>query len=107
MLFRASRDAGQEANARYGVGTGRDSLRCAICLYGMTACSPLRRGALVADIKSVYRNDDDAAGEKVHVDLSNVVITLGCNQAFYLSLMAIAGAGDEVIVPIPWFFNHA
>ncbi len=36
----------------------------------------------------------------------NVCVTAGCNQAFAASLMAIAKAGDNVIVPVPYFFNH-
>ncbi|MEC8195908.1 MAG: aminotransferase [Pseudomonadota bacterium] len=30
----------------------------------------------------------------------------GCNQAFCATLTAIAGEGDEVILPTPWYFNH-
>lgn len=37
---------------------------------------------------------------------ANVLITAGCNQAFCLSLMALARAGDEVILPLPYYFNH-
>lgn len=35
-----------------------------------------------------------------------VAITQGCNQAFCASLATLAGAGDEVILPTPWYFNH-
>jgi len=35
-----------------------------------------------------------------------VAITQGCNQAFCAILATLAGAGDEVIVPTPWYFNH-
>ncbi|MCX8508231.1 MAG: aminotransferase class I/II-fold pyridoxal phosphate-dependent enzyme, partial [Rhodobacteraceae bacterium] len=35
-----------------------------------------------------------------------VAITQGCNQAFCAALTALAGAGDEVILPTPWYFNH-
>ncbi len=37
---------------------------------------------------------------------SQVAITPGCNQAFVAALTAIAGPGDEVILPTPWYFNH-
>ena len=36
----------------------------------------------------------------------NVCVTAGCNQAFSAAMMAIARAGDNVIVPVPYFFNH-
>ena len=35
-----------------------------------------------------------------------VCVTSGCNQAFAAAIMAIARAGDNVIVPVPYFFNH-
>jgi aspartate/methionine/tyrosine aminotransferase len=35
-----------------------------------------------------------------------VAITAGCNQGFSASLMALARAGDNVIIPVPYFFNH-
>ena len=37
---------------------------------------------------------------------SQVAITQGCNQAFCAALSTLAGAGDEVILPTPWYFNH-
>ncbi len=33
-------------------------------------------------------------------------ITAGCNQAFCLAVMGLAQAGDEVILPVPYYFNH-
>ncbi|HVS12390.1 MAG TPA: aminotransferase [Thermoanaerobaculia bacterium] len=35
-----------------------------------------------------------------------VAITAGCNQAFCLVADALAGPGDEVILPLPYYFNH-
>ena len=35
-----------------------------------------------------------------------VAITQGCNQAFCAVMSTLAGAGDEVILPTPWYFNH-
>lgn len=40
------------------------------------------------------------------VAAENVCVTAGCNQAFAAAIMAIAKAGDNVIVPVPYFFNH-
>jgi len=40
------------------------------------------------------------------VEPSDVVVTAGCNQAFALVADALAGPGDEVITPLPYYFNH-
>jgi aspartate/methionine/tyrosine aminotransferase len=37
---------------------------------------------------------------------TEVAITQGCNQAFCAVMATLAGAGDEVILPTPWYFNH-
>jgi aspartate/methionine/tyrosine aminotransferase len=37
---------------------------------------------------------------------NHVAITQGCNQAFCAAIATLAGAGDEVILPTPWYFNH-
>lgn len=37
---------------------------------------------------------------------ANVAITQGCNQAFCAAIATVAGHGDEVIIPVPWYFNH-
>lgn len=36
----------------------------------------------------------------------DVAITAGGNQAFCLAIAAIARPGDNVILPVPYFFNH-
>lgn len=40
------------------------------------------------------------------IGAAEVAITQGCNQAFCAILATLAGAGDEVILPTPWYFNH-
>lgn len=35
-----------------------------------------------------------------------VVVTAGANQAFSLAASALADPGDEVILPLPYYFNH-
>ncbi|QXT38696.1 aminotransferase [Gymnodinialimonas ceratoperidinii] len=40
------------------------------------------------------------------IEPSQVAITSGCNQAFTSVMSTIAQAGDEVIVPLPFYFNH-
>jgi aspartate/methionine/tyrosine aminotransferase len=37
---------------------------------------------------------------------SRVVVTAGGNQAFMNAVLAIADTGDEVILPVPFYFNH-
>src|SRR4051794_20726699 len=40
------------------------------------------------------------------IEAENVAITPGCNQAFAAAAMALAGPGDNVILPVPFYFNH-
>jgi aspartate/methionine/tyrosine aminotransferase len=36
-----------------------------------------------------------------------IVVTAGANQACFAALLAVAEPGDEVLLPTPWYFNHA
>ncbi len=45
----------------------------------------------------------DYAGE---VDAGQVAITAGCNQAFCVAIDTVAQPGDEVILLLPYYFNH-
>lgn len=56
------------------------------------------RIALAADIRSTYGTTG--------VGPEHVLVTAGCNQAFCLAVMALAEPGDEVVLPLPWYFNH-
>ena len=58
---------------------------------------PPLREALAAHMSQFYGSTIAAA---------QVAITAGCNQAFCLAAMALAEAGDEIILPLPWYFNH-
>ena len=40
------------------------------------------------------------------IGASQVAITAGCNQAFCVALTALAGPGDEVLMPAPYYFNY-
>jgi len=40
------------------------------------------------------------------VSENHVAITSGCNQAFAAAIATLARAGDEVVLPSPWYFNH-
>ncbi len=58
---------------------------------------PALRQALAADMAAFYG---------ARIEAADVSITAGCNQAFCLAVMAMAAAGDEVILPLPYYFNH-
>jgi aspartate/methionine/tyrosine aminotransferase len=66
-------------------------------LYGPV----LGRGDLREELASQW-----SAGYGGAVRPGQVAITAGCNQAFASVLATLAGAGDEVIVPLPFYFNH-
>ncbi|MFT5175993.1 MAG: aspartate/methionine/tyrosine aminotransferase [Gammaproteobacteria bacterium] len=40
------------------------------------------------------------------VQAGELAITAGCNQAFCVALSALAAPGDQVLLPVPWYFNH-
>ncbi|WP_374652535.1 aminotransferase [Dongia sp.] len=62
---------------------------------------PDLRAALAADISGVYGQADRAV-----VTAENVMITAGCNQAYCLATAGLAKAGDEIILPLPYYFNY-
>ncbi len=68
-----------------------------ISLYTDIFGIPELRSAIAAHFSADYRGS---------VAAEDVCVTSGCNQAFAAALMAIAKAGDNVIVPVPYFFNH-
>lgn len=55
-------------------------------------------------MKKIY-SDKGALG-RLDINASDLAITSGCNLAFVAVIMALADAGDEVILPVPWYFNH-
>ena len=58
---------------------------------------PALRTALADETQRIY-------GGKITSD--QVAITSGCNQAFVVAAMAVARAGDAIMLPVPWYFNH-
>ncbi len=66
-------------------------------LYGPVLGLPALREQIAADWSRAY-------GAKLMP--AQVAITQGCNQAFTAAMATLAGAGDEVILPTPWYFNH-
>jgi aminotransferase len=37
---------------------------------------------------------------------SEIVVTAGANQACFAAMLALVEPGDEVLLPLPWYFNH-
>lgn len=66
-------------------------------LYGPVLGLPALREALAADWARHYGGTVTAA---------QVGVTAGCNQAFAATIAATCGEGGEVILPVPWYFNH-
>ena len=66
-------------------------------LYGPVLGLPELRAEVAARWSADYR---------ATVTPSQVAITSGCNQAYASALMALTTEGDEVILPIPYYFNH-
>lgn len=54
--------------------------------------------------EAVARDWSRAYGGTIRPD--EVAITQGCNQAFCAAIQTLAAPGDEVILPLPWYFNH-
>jgi aspartate/methionine/tyrosine aminotransferase len=66
-------------------------------LYGPVLGLPALREQISVDWSKAYGGT---------ITPAQVAITQGCNQAFTAVLSTLAGAGDEVILPTPWYFNH-
>jgi aspartate/methionine/tyrosine aminotransferase len=47
-----------------------------------------------------------SANYGAEISASHVAITAGCNQAFCVATTALAAAGDEVLLPAPYYFNY-
>lgn len=65
--------------------------------YGDIAGDPALRERYAEHVSELY-------GARIGGD--NVAITAGCNQAFFVAMLALAKAGDAVLLPTPWYFNH-
>ena len=81
LLARLAAAAGDAKAAGYGPIEGETALR----------------EALAADMVRAYGGRLDAA---------DIAITAGGNLAFTLSMMTLAGSGEAVMLPAPWYFNH-
>ena len=81
LLDRLAGAAGAPDAARYGAILGDEPLRA----------------AYAGEVAALY-GGDVAAGD--------VAITAGCNLAFLAAALAVARAGEAVLLPAPWYFNH-
>jgi aspartate/methionine/tyrosine aminotransferase len=82
VLLRALAEAATDpATAKYGPIRGEDALRVAYA-------------------------DDLSRAYGARFKPEDSVIVSGCNQAFLMAILAVARAGDAVILPYPWYFNH-
>ncbi len=65
--------------------------------YVEIAGLPHLREAFAAELSGGYRGP---------VRPEQVVITAGCNQAFCLVASALADPGEEIVLTLPYYFNH-
>lgn len=66
-------------------------------LYGPVLGLPALRAEVAAQWSAAY-------GAEITAD--KVCITSGCNQAFAAAIATLCAEGDEVILPLPYYFNH-
>lgn len=66
-------------------------------LYGPVLGLPALRERVATDWSAAYGGTVRAA---------QVAVTSGCNEAFAAALATLAGPGDDVILPTPYYFNH-
>lgn len=66
-------------------------------LYGPVLGNGDLRAELAARTARIYEGT---------VTPDQICITSGCNQAFAAAISALCAEEDEVIVPVPWYFNH-
>lgn len=66
-------------------------------LYGPVLGLPELREEIAAQWSEAYGGA---------VSPGQVAVTSGCNQAFAAAMATLAGPGDEVLLPVPWYFNH-
>ncbi|CAE6375403.1 unnamed protein product [Rhizoctonia solani] len=71
--------------------------------YGNVRGDVAMRIALIGEMKYVYGGKDKL---DVDVQAEDVALTAGCNAAFMAAVMVVAERGDEVILPVPWYFNN-
>ena len=73
------------------------ALEPATSTYAPATGLPAARAAVAAHMSGAYHAE---------IGVDDVQITGGCNQAFCLVMQALTEPGDEVILPVPFYFNH-
>ncbi|HET6609992.1 MAG TPA: aminotransferase [Rhodopila sp.] len=82
LAARLAEGATSAIQARYGTIDGDEALRA----------------TLAADINRVYG---------ANMTCADVAITSGANLAFTMAITVLCGTGDQVMLPVPWYFNNA
>jgi len=59
----------------------------------------------LADLRQALA-DDISRRYRARLAPGDLMIMAGCNQAFWNTMVALAGHGDQVLLPAPWYFNH-
>ncbi len=81
LLAKLAESAGSRATASYGPIDGEPALRA----------------VLAADMARFYG---------APITTEDVAITSGGNLAFTMAMTVLAGPGEAVMLPAPWYFNH-
>ncbi|KAG1858817.1 pyridoxal phosphate-dependent transferase [Suillus subluteus] len=66
--------------------------------YGDVVGESTLRSAFAEEMKTVY-------GREMDVTQDDIAITAGCNLAFVATVMCLADPGDEIILPVPWYYH--
>ncbi len=66
-------------------------------LYGPVLGLPALREEVAQQWLTAYGGETAA---------DQVAITSGCNEAFCATIATLLAEGDEVLLPVPWYFNH-
>ena len=66
-------------------------------LYGPVLGLPALREEVAAQWSAAYGGT---------IAPAQVAITSGCNEAYAAAIATLCTEGDEVILPVPWYFNH-
>ncbi|MBP0615025.1 aminotransferase [Jiella mangrovi] len=83
--------------AEFAARLGEAAASPAAARYGDILGDRALRDAYAGHVSKTYQTA---------IDPARIAITAGCNQAFFAAMIAVAGAGDAVILPTPWYFNH-
>ncbi len=65
--------------------------------YGDIHGDAALREAYAADVSALHG---------ARLTAADVAITTGANQAFFIAMLSVARAGENLLLPAPWYFNH-